>query len=76
MNEPQPKIYSPSELLTERLPPVRVTPGTFEQLEKIVNSGISPRMSDHIRKAIELYIERYERAVEISGVFIPNREEK
>lgn len=47
------------ELLTDTLPEVRVTPTMKAELQKIADSAISNRLSDHIRLAVKFYIERH-----------------
>ena len=44
------------ENFTERLPVVRVTPSFKERLERVATRSINPRLSDHIRYALEQYI--------------------
>lgn len=44
------------EYYTERLPVVRVTPSLKERLERIAAGGVSPRLADHIRYAVEQYV--------------------
>lgn len=53
------------EGLTESLPETRVTPTMRKKLQQIANQSISNRMSDHVRLAVQLYIERHERSSSI-----------
>ena len=49
--------------LTEVLPVTRVTPSLRARLERIAATSVTPRVSDHIRYAVERYIESEERKV-------------
>lgn len=44
--------------LTELLPSVRVTPEMRAALESIAAKSMAKSISDHIRYAVEMYIER------------------
>ena len=46
--------------LTEVLPVTRVTPSLRARLERIAATSVTPRVSDHIRYAVERYIESEE----------------
>ena len=48
------------EKLTERLPVVRITPTLKQRLERVVTGRRLGDMSDHVRLALDEYIERYE----------------
>lgn len=47
-----------TELFTENLPPVRCTPLLKERLLLVVRKSITRNMADHIRFAVEQYVER------------------
>lgn len=49
-----------NDKLTEVLPVTRVTPSLRERLERIAATSVTPRVSDHIRYAVERYIENEE----------------
>ncbi len=44
------------ENYTERLPVVRITPSLKDRLERVAAGAISPRISDHVRYALEQYV--------------------
>lgn len=44
------------EYYTERLPVVRITPSLKDRLERVAADAISPRLSDHVRYALEQYV--------------------
>ena len=50
-----------AEGLTDTLPRLRVSPVLKARLEKIVAGSVSPRLSDHMRQALEEYVARHER---------------
>jgi hypothetical protein len=52
---------------TERLPVVRVTPAMRLRLDRIIANSISPRLSDHLREAVERYVESEERNLHPAG---------
>ena len=51
--------------LTDVLPVTRVTPSLRERLERIAATSVTPRVSDHIRYAVERYIESEERKMNV-----------
>ena len=53
-----------TELFTETLPPVRCTPVLKQRLVAIVRESITKNMADHIRFAVEQYVERESPAAE------------
>ena len=44
------------ETLSEYLPQVRVSPKTRRRLEVVAARSVAPRLSDHIRLAVERYV--------------------
>ncbi len=60
-----------NENLTEWLPPVRVTPEMKAKLRVKTQSGAGRNMSDHIRYAVELYIEANEKETEETRDQVP-----
>ena len=60
-----------TERLTETLAEVRVSAATKERLMLIVETSMSRRVSDHIRRAIEMYCDMHERAEDTTGIFAP-----
>lgn len=46
-----------TELFTENLPPVRCAPELKQKLELVAAGSISQRLSDHVRHAVEQYVE-------------------
>lgn len=48
------------QMMTERLPVVRISPTLKTRLDRIVANGITPRLSDHVRFALEQYVESEE----------------
>lgn len=65
-----PKIEAMPEALTEALPTIRVSPQMKNKLGEIAKASVSRRVTDHIRWAIELYIQQHERALDESGLFV------
>lgn len=51
--------------LTEVLPMTRVTPTLRARLDRIAANSVAPRVSDHIRYALERYIEREEQILNL-----------
>ena len=50
--------------MNEFLPMVRCEPELKQALEKIAAQSVSPRLSDHIRMAVEQYVQRELSSVE------------
>jgi predicted transcriptional regulator len=48
---------SEPERLTEVLPMVRCTPSLKDRLERIAAKSVTRNLTDHIRYAVELYVE-------------------
>jgi hypothetical protein len=68
-------VQPENELLSEKLD-VRVTTAMREKLEMIASRSVSQRLGEHIRCAIELYIERHERALDMAGIFAPDKNKR
>lgn len=45
--------------MNEYLPAVRCEPELKQKLELIIAHSVSPRLSDHVRRAIEKYVETH-----------------
>ena len=59
-----------TEVLTERLPEIRISPAMRRELNQMVASGgVSPRISDHVRMALKLYLQGINRSQSNDGIF-------